>query len=69
MKCLNQIELRFCVKVQCVESNGESMFKGKFQEKVERKGINWNFVKHSVSGSMNTKVGVVERFSKTLKPD
>ena len=65
-KCVDEIERRFRVKVLRVESDDETMFKGVFQEEVERQGIHWYFVKPSVSGPLKTKVGIVERFNRTL---
>ena len=67
VKCVEEIEKRFHVPVQRVESDDETMFKGSFQEDVAAKGIHWYFVKPSVSGPLKTKVGIVERFNRTLK--
>ena len=67
MTCVEEIEKRFHVQVLRVESDDETMFKGTFQEQVAAKGIHWYFVKPSVSGPLKTKVGIVERFNRTLK--
>ena len=38
-----------------------------FSQAMEARGIHWYFVKPLVSGPLKTKVGVVERFNRTLK--
>ena len=67
LKCVAEIDKRFHVKVQRVESDDETMFKGDFQREMEVQGIHWYFVKPSISGPLKTKVGIVERFNRTLK--
>ena len=66
-KCVDEIQNRFHVKVEQVESDDESMFKGDFQRAMEERGISWYFVKPSISGPFKTKVGIVERFNRTLR--
>ena len=66
-RCIDEIERRFHVQVQQIESDDESMFKGNCRRALQQRGISQYFVKPSVSGPFKTKLGVVERFNRTIK--
>ena len=67
LKCVREIEQRFGVIVRQIESDYESMFQGELKQILAEKGIQLYLVAPSVSGPLKTKVGVVERFNRTLK--
>ena len=66
-KCINEIERRFHIKVLQIESDDESMFKGDCRKALQQRGISQYFVQPSISGPFKTKLGVVERFNRTIK--
>jgi len=66
-RCIDEIERRFHVQVRQIEGDDESMFKGNCRRALQQRGISQYFVKPSVSGPFKTKLGVVERFNRTIK--
>ena len=67
LKCVREIEQWFGEKVRQIESDYESMFHGELKQILSEKCIPLYLVAPSVSGPLKTKVGVVERFNRTLK--
>ena len=49
------------------KSDEESMFKGVCRKALQQQGISQYFVEPSTSGPFKTKLGVVERFHRTIK--
>jgi len=66
-QCIHEIERRFRIEVKQIESDDENMFKGACRQQLQQRGISQYFVKPSVSGPFKTKLGVVERFNRTIK--
>ena len=66
-QCIHEIERRFHIEVKQIESDDENMFKGACRQQLQQRGISQYFVKPSVSGPFKTKLGVVERFNRTIK--
>ena len=67
VQCIDEMEHRFHIEVKQIESDDENMFKGVCREQLRQRGISQYFVKPSVSGPFKTKLGVVERFNRTIK--
>jgi hypothetical protein len=66
-QCIHEIERRFRIEVKQIESDDENMFKGVCRQQLQQRGISQYVVKPSVSGPFKTKLGVVERFNRTIK--
>lgn len=66
-RCIDEIQRRFKLPVKHIESDDESMFKGECSTALQQRGISQYFVQPSVSGPFKTKLGIVERFNRTIK--